>query len=70
MTNEQALAHGRTVHIGKRRLTHVARAFEKGVSKCSTRVVVNGFAGEEFSSADIQMSFVLDAAASGDGYAA
>jgi hypothetical protein len=33
-------------------------------------VVVNGFACEEFSSADTQMSFVLDAAASRDGYAA
>jgi hypothetical protein len=70
ITNEQELAHGLTVRIGKRRLTRVARAFEKGVSKCSTRVVVNGFACEEFSSADTQMSFVLDAAASRDGYAA
>jgi pyruvate/2-oxoglutarate dehydrogenase complex dihydrolipoamide dehydrogenase (E3) component len=56
MTEEQALAQGRTVRVGKRPMTRVARAVEKGEALGSMRIV-----------ADAQTDEILGAAILGPG---
>jgi pyruvate/2-oxoglutarate dehydrogenase complex dihydrolipoamide dehydrogenase (E3) component len=71
MSMEQALAQGRTVRVGKRPMTHVARALEKGESQGSMRVVVDAGTGEILGAAilgpggDEAVHMVLAAMASG-----
>jgi len=42
MTEEQALAQGRTVRVGKRPMARVGRAVEKGESQGSMRIIADG----------------------------
>jgi pyruvate/2-oxoglutarate dehydrogenase complex dihydrolipoamide dehydrogenase (E3) component len=74
MSTEQALAQGRTVRIGKRPMTRVSRAVEKGESQGSMRVVVDAGTGEILGAAilgpggDEAVHMVLAAMAAGVPY--
>lgn len=74
MSMQQALAEGRTVRIGKRPMTRVARALEKGESQGSMRIVVDAKTEEILGAAilgpggDEAIHMVLAAMAAGMPY--